>query len=154
MNYNKVVLSCYLSRDPEIRYTAGSMPVCNFTVVTNSNRKKGDEWVSEPEFTPCEAWNNVAERIAQYLSKGSLVKVLPRVKTNNPSSEGDDRCSLWSLPVDCCRRLIGQRLMAPLAVVKLKVTRQAVHRFRHAAIILEIDLRILHTAPEPFHNVP
>src|SRR5918999_1417915 len=42
--------------------------------------------------------------------------------------------------------------MYPLTVVELKVTLQAVHRFRHAAIILEIDLLILHTAPEPFHK--
>lgn len=42
--------------------------------------------------------------------------------------------------------------MDPFAVVKLNVTLQAVHRFRHAAVILELDLRILHTAPQPFHK--
>ena len=42
--------------------------------------------------------------------------------------------------------------MEPRTVVELKVTLQAVHRFRHAAIILEIDLLIRHTAPQPFHK--
>src|SRR5262245_37716589 len=42
--------------------------------------------------------------------------------------------------------------MYPVAVVKLTVALQAVHRFRHAAVIFERDLLRLHTAPEPFHN--
>src|SRR5918999_4333566 len=42
--------------------------------------------------------------------------------------------------------------MEPLAVVKLHVPPPAVHRFRHAAVILAIDLLILHAAPSPFYK--
>jgi Single-strand binding protein family len=44
VNYNKVILSGYLSQDPQIRDT-GNASICSFTVVTNHNRKKGDDWI-------------------------------------------------------------------------------------------------------------
>jgi len=87
VNFNKVILSGYLARDPEIRYTGSSIAICSFTVVTNHSRKKGDEWVQEPEFTPCEAWNDTAERIAEYLTKGALVIVEGRLKTESWDGE-------------------------------------------------------------------
>ena len=93
-----------------------------------------------------------ASTIAAVVSISTMVKVLPRVKTNNPSIAGGDRRSLGPLPVDRCRRVRGQRLMAPLAGVKRTIPLHAVQRFRHAAILLARDRRIRHTAPEPFHN--
>ena len=41
---NKVILIGRLGRDPEMRYTAGGTPVCNFTLATDEVfRDKGGE---------------------------------------------------------------------------------------------------------------
>ena len=55
------------------------------------------------------------------------IEVLPNVKTNSWSIEGGRGCHSFALPVDYYRRLIVQRLMQTLVVVKLKIATQAVN---------------------------
>ena len=56
-----------------------------------------------------------------------LLEVLPNVKTNSWSIEGGRGCHSFALPVDYYRRLIVQRLMQTLVVVKLNIATQAVN---------------------------
>ena len=56
----------------------------------------------------------------------SCTKVLPNVKTNIRSIEGGRDSHDFASPVDDCRRLIVQRLVQALVVVKCKIATQAV----------------------------
>ncbi|HEX4622452.1 MAG TPA: single-stranded DNA-binding protein [Myxococcaceae bacterium] len=92
---NEITLLGRLSRDPEMRYTPSGQAVTSFCVVTNRwqpPRDEGGEGRELPEFTDCVAWNNgkrtLAERVAQYTSKGSRVLVKGRLQTR--SWEGQD----------------------------------------------------------------
>src|SRR5262245_38332342 len=86
-NLNKVMLIGRLTRDPEMRYTPGGQPITSFSIATN-RYSGGGESGERREFTDYHnivAWNigrrNLAEIVAQYVRKGSLVYVEGRLQT-------------------------------------------------------------------------
>ena len=81
MNINVVHLAGYLTRDPELSYTASSMPVCKFTVATNHFRMQNGEKVQEPEYHTCVAFVRQAESVAHHLEKGALIYVQGYLQT-------------------------------------------------------------------------
>jgi single-strand DNA-binding protein len=92
-NLNKVMLIGRLTRDPEMRYTPSGQPLTSFSIATN-RYGAGNEG-EKREFTDYHnivAWNigrrNLAEIVAQYTKKGSLVYVEGRLQTR--SWEGQD----------------------------------------------------------------
>jgi single-strand DNA-binding protein len=89
MNLNKAIVIGYLTQDPELRYTANATPVCTFTVATNFSWHDANGLrQQETEFHACVAFGDVAERIAEYMSKGSNIGVEGRLRTE--SWEHDD----------------------------------------------------------------
>ena len=93
MSLNKVMLIGRLTRDPEMRYTPSGQPVTSFSIATN--RYGGGTDGERREFTDYHnivAWNigkrMLAELVAQYTKKGSLVYVEGRLQTR--SWEGQD----------------------------------------------------------------
>src|SRR5215471_5493236 len=93
MSLNKVMLIGRLTRDPEMRYTPSGQPLTSFSIATN-RYGSGTEG-EKREFTDYHnivAWNigrrNLAEIVAQYTRKGSLVYVEGRLQTR--SWEGQD----------------------------------------------------------------
>ena len=90
---NRVMLIGRLTRDPEMRYTPSGQPVTSFSIATNRYASGPDG--DRREFTDYHnvvAWNigkrNLAEQVAQYVHKGSLVYVEGRLQTR--SWEGQD----------------------------------------------------------------
>lgn len=80
---NKVVLVGRLTKDPELRYAAGSgIPTSRFTVAVNRQGKK-----DEADFINCVAFNKTAETIAQYLTKGRQIAIAGRIQTNSYTSD-------------------------------------------------------------------
>jgi single-strand DNA-binding protein len=93
-NLNKVMLIGRLTRDPEMRYTPSGQPVTSFSIATNRYAAPADGG-DRREFTDYHnivAWNigkrSLAEIVAQYTRKGSLVYVEGRLQTR--SWEGQD----------------------------------------------------------------
>ena len=65
-----------LAQDPKLRYTPNGKAVVNFTVATNRQwRTEDGERQEQSEFTPCVAWDKLAELVTQYLLKGARVWV-------------------------------------------------------------------------------
>ncbi len=65
-----------LAQDPRLRYTPTGKAVVNFTVATNRQwTTQEGERQEQSEFTPCVAWDKLAELITQYLLKGARVWV-------------------------------------------------------------------------------
>ena len=92
-NLNKVLLIGRLTRDPEMRYTPSGQPVTSFSIATN-RYGSGTEG-ERREFTDYHnvvAWNigkrSLAEHVAQFTRKGSMVFVEGRLQTR--SWEGQD----------------------------------------------------------------
>ncbi len=84
MNLNKVFILGNLTRDPELRQTAGAQSVCSFSVATNRRyTDKSGQKQEQVEFHNLVAWGRTAEVIAQYLRKGSMVLVEGRLQTRS-----------------------------------------------------------------------
>ena len=84
MNLNKVFILGNLTRDPELRQTAGGQAVCSFGVATNRRyTDKSGQKQEQVEFHNLVAWGRTAEVIAQYLRKGSMVLVEGRLQTRS-----------------------------------------------------------------------
>ncbi|CUO84914.1 MULTISPECIES: single-stranded DNA-binding protein [Clostridium] len=76
---NKVVLIGRLTKDPELRYAAGSgTAVTRFTIAVNRQFKK-----DEADFINCVAWNKTAETIAQYFTKGRPIAIVGHMQTGS-----------------------------------------------------------------------
>lgn len=80
---NKVILVGRLTKDLELRKTASNNSVVSFTVACN--RRFGGTQSNQPsaDFINCVAWNQTADFLAKYASKGSLVGVEGRITTRN-----------------------------------------------------------------------
>src|SRR5205085_4378664 len=90
---NKVMLMGRLTKDPEMRFTPSGQPVTSFSIATKRYSSGADG--ERKEFTDYHnivAWNigkrNLAQQVADYLRKGSLVYVEGRLQTR--SWEGQD----------------------------------------------------------------
>ncbi|HEY8812665.1 MAG TPA: single-stranded DNA-binding protein [Candidatus Dormibacteraeota bacterium] len=90
---NKVMLIGRLTKDPEMRYTPSGQPVTSFSIATNRYTSGADG--ERKEFTDYHnivAWNigkrSLAQMVADYLRKGSLVYIEGRLQTR--SWEGQD----------------------------------------------------------------
>ena len=92
-SYNKVILIGRLGRDPELRYTQSGTPVANFPLATsetytdkNGNKQEKTEWHK------IVVWNNQAENVTKYLSKGRLALVEGSLQTRKwTDNQGQDR---------------------------------------------------------------
>jgi single-strand DNA-binding protein len=84
---NSVVLIGNLTRDPELRYTPGGLPVATLRLAVNRNftNQQGE---IETDFFNVVVWRNQAEKCAEYLSKGRQVAVTGRLQSR--SWEGND----------------------------------------------------------------
>jgi len=76
---NKVVLIGRLTKDPELRFAAGSgNAVSRFTVAVNRQFKR-----EETDFINCVAFGKTAETISQYLTKGSQIALTGSIRTGS-----------------------------------------------------------------------
>lgn len=95
-NYNKVLLMGNLTRDPELRYTAGGTAVASFGLAINRVSTAPDGTRREEvTFVDCEAWGKQAETISEYLRKGRPVFVEGRLRLDQwESQDGQKRSRL------------------------------------------------------------
>lgn len=89
---NKAILIGRLGRDPELRYTASGTPVANFSVATTERYKdKAGEKQERTEWHQITAWRKLAEIASQHLSKGSLIYLEGRLRTEEYEKDGQKR---------------------------------------------------------------
>ena len=79
---NSVVLIGRLTRDPEVRYTAGTqMAVASFTIAIDRPVRAGGE--KQTDFPRITVFGKQAENCEKFLSKGRLVGVQGRIQTGS-----------------------------------------------------------------------
>jgi len=84
---NRVLLTGRLTRDPELRTTAGGKAVAQFSVASH-------EFVAgkeKPEFHNIVTWGRLAETCGRYLGKGQLVAIEGRLQTRTWDDEAGKR---------------------------------------------------------------
>ncbi|MBC9957840.1 single-stranded DNA-binding protein [Yimella sp. cx-51] len=92
-----------LTQDPELRFTPSGAAVANFTVASTPRQfdRQSNEWKDgETLFLRCSVWRDVAENVAESLTRGSRVIVSGRLKSRSyETKEGEKRTSM-ELDVD------------------------------------------------------
>ena len=96
MGINRVNLSGNLTRDPELRHTAGNLPVLGFGVAVNDRRKNQQtgEWEDHPNFVDCTMFGTRAESIQRFLRKGSKVAIEGKLRWSQWERDGQKRSKL------------------------------------------------------------
>lgn len=80
---NLIILSCRLTRDPELRYTASQVPFCKFGVAHTSKYKTKDcEQREETTFIDVVVWKQAAGYVSKYMRKGTPILVEGRLRCN------------------------------------------------------------------------
>lgn len=79
---NKVTLLGNAGRDPEIRYSASGMAMCNISLATSSKRKDKNtgEMIEETQWHRVQFYDKLAEIVGQYVKKGNPLYVEGRLK--------------------------------------------------------------------------
>ncbi len=93
MSVNKVILLGRLGQDPELKYTPGGSPVCNFSLATTESwtDKQGAKQ-EKTEWHRVVVWGKLAELCNQYLAKGRQAFLEGRLQTRSwDDKEGNKR---------------------------------------------------------------
>src|SRR5262245_34164636 len=77
----KAMIIGNLGRDPEMRFTQAGKPVTNFSVAVSRRYTVEGETREETQWFRVSAWNQLAEKCSQYLTKGQRVFVEGRLQT-------------------------------------------------------------------------
>ena len=87
---NTVTLVGNITRDPELRFTPAGIAVTNFGLAWNRKNRDGEESVS---FFDVTCWRDLAENVAESLSKGNRVEVYGRLDQQSWENDNGERRS-------------------------------------------------------------
>jgi len=89
---NRVQLIGRLGKDPESRFTPKGNKVCKFSVAVSRRYKSAEGETKEAtDWFVVEAWGRLGEVCQEYLTKGRLVFVEGRLRTDRYEHEGETR---------------------------------------------------------------
>lgn len=96
MSINRVNISGNLTRDPELRATAGGMQVLGFGVAVNDRRKNNqtNQWEDYPNFVDCTMFGNRAESMGRILRKGMKVAIEGKLRYSSWEKDGQRRSKI------------------------------------------------------------
>lgn len=98
---NQVTLMGNLTRDPELRQTPNGQNVTSFSLALNRAYKDASgEWQEVTDYIDIVCWGPLAERVAQYLSKGRRCLVQGRLQSRSWEQDGAKRSKVEVLAND------------------------------------------------------
>lgn len=98
---NQVIMMGNLTRDPELRQTPGGQSVVSFSLALNRSYKdQSGEWQEATDYIDVSAWGPLAERVAQYMTKGRRCLVQGRLQSRSWEQDGQKRSKVEVLAND------------------------------------------------------
>jgi len=96
MSINRVVISGNLTRDPELRQTAGGTQVLSMGVAVNDRRRNNQtgEWEDYANFIDCTMFGTRAEAVSRFLSKGNKVAIEGKLRYSTWERDGQKRSKI------------------------------------------------------------
>ncbi|HLL39817.1 MAG TPA: single-stranded DNA-binding protein [Rubrobacteraceae bacterium] len=104
VSFNKVIVAGNLTRDPELRFTQGGIPVCDFGIAVNRVRSKNEE----VDFFDVSAWRELGETIANYKKKGDPILVEGRLQYRTWEAQDGSKRSKVDITADNVQFLGGR----------------------------------------------
>jgi single-strand DNA-binding protein len=92
-----------LTADPELRYTPEGIALVKFTVASTPrvmDRATGEYRDGDPLFLTCTAWRDLAEHVAESVSKGTRVVVTGRLRLSRWETDDGEKRSTYGLDAD------------------------------------------------------
>ena len=89
-----------LTRDPELRFTAGGKGVASFGIAVNRRYQKNNEWVEQTSFFNVTAWGTLGENAAASLTKGMRVIVTGRLDQRSYETQQGEKRSVVEIVAD------------------------------------------------------
>ena len=97
---NKVILIGRLTRDPELRTTAGNLSVATFSLVVSRPYTPQNGGDAGADFINCVVWRRQAENLARYCHKGSQIAVEGRIQSRNYTAQDGSKRYVTEVLVD------------------------------------------------------
>jgi single-strand DNA-binding protein len=91
-----------ITRDPEIRYTAGGAAKASFGVAVSRRwqNRQSQEWEEQTSFFNVVCWREMAENVSESLAKGSRVVVTGRLEQRSWETENGEKRSVVEVVAD------------------------------------------------------
>ena len=103
MYYNRIILVGRLTRDPELRATPDGISVVRFTLAVDRGMRAGEE--RQTDFFDIVAFRQLADTVANYMTKGKLVLVEGRLQTRSYTDREGNRRKAYEVVADTVRFL-------------------------------------------------
>src|SRR4028118_1700523 len=107
-SYNRVILIGRLTRDPELKYTAGGLAVTTFSIAVD-RKFKNQAGERQTDFFRCKAWRQKAEFVATYVGKGRLVAIDGSIETSEVTGQAGQKRSFPDIVCDNVETLDAPR---------------------------------------------
>lgn len=89
-----------VTRDPELRYTAGGQAVASFGVAVSRRWKRDDEWQEQTSFFDVSCWREQAENVVESIAKGTRVVVTGRLEQRSWQTDSGETRSKVEIVAD------------------------------------------------------
>jgi single-strand DNA-binding protein len=99
----QITVTGNLTADPELRFTPAGVAMVKFTVASTPrifDRSKNEWSDGDPLFLTCTGWRDMAEHIAESLTKGTRVVVVGRLRLSRWETPEGEKRSAYGLDVD------------------------------------------------------
>jgi single-strand DNA-binding protein len=102
MAENTVTIVGNVTRDPELRYTAGGQAKASFGVAVSRRwqNRQTNEWEEQTSFLNVVCWRELAENVADSIAKGSRVIVTGRMEQRSWETDTGDKRSVVEVVAD------------------------------------------------------
>lgn len=103
MQGNSVTIVGNLTDDPELRFTAQGQAVANFSVAVNRRVRdpQTNEWKDgDPSFFRVNVWRQLAENVAESLTRGTRVVVTGYLKQRSWENQEGERRTVIEIEAD------------------------------------------------------
>lgn len=101
-NGNNVTVVGNCTRDPELRFTAGGQAVASFGLAVNRRwqNRQTNEWEEAVSFFDVTCWAQLAENVAESITKGSRLIVSGRLDQRSWETQDGDKRSKIEIVAD------------------------------------------------------
>ena len=96
MAVNRWIGSGNVTREPELKRTQSGSYILTFGLAVNEGRKNNQtgEWENTPVFVDCVMFGSRAEKVSQYMHKGSKLTVEGKLRYSSWEKDGQKRSKI------------------------------------------------------------
>ena len=120
---NKVLITGYATRDPELRYTPGGAAVANFGIgSTRRYKDQSGEWKDDTAFINVVTWQRWAELARDNVKKGSPLLIEGRLQSRSWETDDGQKRSKVEVVAESKSALLETMLMRGCRVFWISTT--------------------------------